>query len=238
VEYIRPSLVKAYRAAGFDFVYIEYEHGFFDPPGLSDFVLSGRDNDLPAVAKTPDLERHSVAKLLEAGVIGIQLPRTNTREDIDRLVSYMKFPPIGTRAGAPGYGNTDYGDVDPAEFLRKADEQTLVVAHIEMEEGVNNIEAIVGNPHIDVVLVGPFDLSISLGVPGQMRHPRMVEAMTHVYDAARHKGMATGYAAMVLDDAVYWLERGVRFFELASELDMIRHMATEIATQFRRRIRS
>jgi 2-keto-3-deoxy-L-rhamnonate aldolase RhmA len=105
-----------------------------------------------------------------------------------------------------------------------------------MEEGVNNIEAIVGNPHIDVVLVGPFDLSISLGVPGQSLHPRMVEAMEHVYDATRRQGFTCGYAAMGLDDAVYWLERGVRFFELSSELDMIRHRAVEMVTQFRQQI--
>lgn len=233
VEYARPSLVKAYRHAGFDFVYVEYEHGLFDPPALSDFILSARDNDLPVVAKSPDLERHSTAKLLEAGVTGIQLPRTNTREDIDRLVDFVKFRPIGDRAGAPGYGNTDYADVDAAEYIKKADEQTVVVAHIETEEGVNNIESIVGNPHIDVVLVGPFDLSISLGVPGQNLHPRMIEAMRQVYCAAQRAGAACGYATTSVEDWSYWLERGVRFFELNSELDMIRDQAKQLAACFR-----
>lgn len=232
-EYIRPSLVKAYRNAGFDFVYIEYEHGLFSPPALADFIQSARDNDLPVVAKSPDLERHSTAKLLEAGVTGIQLPRTNTRADIDRLVDFVKFRPVGDRAGAPGYGNTDYADVDAAEYLKQADAQTVIVAHIETEEGVNNIESIVGNPHIDVVLVGPFDLSISLGVPGQNLHPRMIEAMQQVYSAARRVGATCGYATSSVEDWSYWLERGVRFFELNTEIDMIRDQAKELASCFK-----
>ena len=79
-EYARPSLIKLFRHAGFDFVYIEYEHTFFGLPNLADTILSARDNGLPVIAKTPQLERQEVSKLLEAGVVGIQLPRTETRE--------------------------------------------------------------------------------------------------------------------------------------------------------------
>ncbi len=103
-EYARPSLIKLFRHAGFDFVYIEYEHTFFGLPDLADTILSARDNGLPVIAKTPQLERQEVSKLLEAGVVGIQLPRTETREQVETLLSYLKFPPKGTerwhRAGA------------------------------------------------------------------------------------------------------------------------------------------
>jgi 2-keto-3-deoxy-L-rhamnonate aldolase RhmA len=232
-EYARPSLAKLYSQAGFDFVFIEYEHSLFSPSDLADFILCGRDNDLPTVAKTPDLERHSVAKLLDAGCAGVQLPRTNTRADVDTLMRYMKFPPLGDRAGAPGYGNTDYVAVDAVRFLAEANEQTLVVAHIETQEGVDNIEEIAANAQVDVVLIGPYDLSISLGVPGQMLHPKMTEAMERVYAAARANGHAPGYACMGLEDASFWLKRGVCFFELPSELEMIREAATAMASQFR-----
>src|SRR5438132_7668804 len=103
-EYARPSLVKLYRQAGFDFLYVEYEHIFFGPAALADTVLCARDNGLPVIAKTPQLERAEVAKLLECGVVGIQLPRTESREQLETLRSYIKFAPIGTRAIAPGYG--------------------------------------------------------------------------------------------------------------------------------------
>ena len=107
-EHLRPSLVKLYVQAGFDFMYIEYEHGFFEMTTFADSVLCARDNNLPVIAKTPQLERAEVAKLLECGVVGIQLPRTETRAEVETLRSYLKFPPAGTRAVAPGYGNSSY----------------------------------------------------------------------------------------------------------------------------------
>ena len=97
-EYCRPSLIKIYQQVGFDFVYIEYEHTFFDMPTFAATVLSARDNALPVIAKTPQLERQEIAKLLECGAIGIQLPRTETRSQVEELMSYIKFPPAGTRA--------------------------------------------------------------------------------------------------------------------------------------------
>ena len=100
-EYARPSLVKLYGQAGFDFVYIEYEHIYFDPTALADTVLAARDAGLPPIAKTPQLERAEVAKLLEAGIVGIQLPRTESREQVEELRGYLRFPPVGTRAVAP-----------------------------------------------------------------------------------------------------------------------------------------
>ena len=107
--YARPSLIKLFQHAGFDFVYIEYEHSLFDLQDLADTILSARDNGLPVIAKTPQLERQEVSKLLEAGVVGIQLPRTEPREQVQRLLSLPEiFPRRGSRAVAPGWGNSDY----------------------------------------------------------------------------------------------------------------------------------
>ena len=90
-EYVRPSLMKLYGHAGIDFVFFEYEHTYFSPTALADTVLAARDNGLPPIAKTPQLERQEVAKLLECGVVGIQLPRTESRAQIEELRRYLKF---------------------------------------------------------------------------------------------------------------------------------------------------
>ena len=77
-EYLRPSLVKIYCHAGFDFIFIKKEHTFFDGSEMTDFVLSARDNQMPVISKVGELNRSEVARLLEAGVVGIQLPRTES----------------------------------------------------------------------------------------------------------------------------------------------------------------
>src|SRR5262245_29525433 len=93
-HFIRPPLAKVYAYAGFDFLYLETEHTNFKGPELADFVLACRDNGLPVIAKTPQLERAAVAYLLDAGVMGIQLPRTESRKDLLELMSYVKYPPV------------------------------------------------------------------------------------------------------------------------------------------------
>ncbi|MBB27697.1 MAG: hypothetical protein CME25_02185 [Gemmatimonadetes bacterium] len=116
---------------------MEYEHTFFSPDDLADTVLASRDNGLPVVAKTPQLDCQEVAKLLEAGVVGIQLPRTESREQVETLLSYIKFPPKGTRAVAPGWGSSDYRGVsDWQVWMDEQDEETLVVVHIETALGL------------------------------------------------------------------------------------------------------
>jgi 2-keto-3-deoxy-L-rhamnonate aldolase RhmA len=89
MEYLRPSLVKTFCNAGFDFIFIENEHALFNQERLSDFILCVRDHGLPVVIKTGQLERAATARLLEAGVLGVQLPRTENLHDLETLQSYL-----------------------------------------------------------------------------------------------------------------------------------------------------
>ena len=155
-EYSRPSLAKIYKEAGYDFLFIDYEHLFFDLESLYDTVLAARAYGLPPIAKTPQLERAEVAKLLDSGVVSIQLPRTESKEQIQELISYMKFPPNGTRAAAGNLGNTDYKPVnDWKQWLVDQDRETTVIVHIETKLGYKNAEEIISTPEVDMVYVGP-----------------------------------------------------------------------------------
>ena len=165
-EYLRPSLVKLYIQANFDFLYIEYEHGLFAPTTLADTVLCARDNSLPVIAKTPQLERAAVAKLLESGIAGIQLPRTESRGDVETLRDYLKFPPM--EPGPSHQAMAAVADVQPddrTEWMREQDEETCPVVHIETRRGYQHAEEIISTPGVDMVYVGPGDFSIEMGRP-------------------------------------------------------------------------
>lgn len=96
-EYLRPSLFKLYRYAGFDFGFIEYEHTWFEPTMMAASILAARDIGLPIIGKLPQLDRAEISKLLEMGVTGIQLPRTESRADVEKLYDYLKYIPKGSR---------------------------------------------------------------------------------------------------------------------------------------------
>lgn len=230
----RPWLAKLWKASGCDFIYIEYEHGFFNEAQLADFVLCCRSEGLPVVAKVPECLRTHVAKLLECGVIGIQLPWTETREQIDRLVSYVKFKPLGIRAAAPGYGNSDYRlDVDGTKFIEEANRETIVLAHVETCLGVDNIDEILSSPQVDIVFLGMYDLSASFGQAGNFQHPSVVAAVERVIRSAREHNKVVGMYVPDAEAGKRWFARGVTFFETASEVDLIAQGARGLIRNFR-----
>ncbi len=233
-EYARPSLVKLYVRAGFDFLYIEYEHGCFDPTTLADTVLCARDNSLPVIAKTPQLERAEVAKLLECGIVAIQLPRTETRADVETLRSYLKFPPNGTRAIAPGYGSSGY--VQPPDWktwMDEQDEETTLVVHIETRRAYENAEEIISTPGVDMVYVGPGDFSIEMGHPGDYGHPEVAGSMQQILDICKKHSVPFGTTASSAEAARQWVSRGARFFEAVDELTLIAEGAAKLVREYR-----
>ena len=234
-EYVRPSLVKLYVQAGFDFLYIEYEHGFLAPTALVDTVLCARDNGLPVIAKTPQLERAAVAKLLECGIVGIQLPRTESRADVETLRSYLKFPPHGTRAIAPGYGSSGYVQPgDWAEWMREQDEETCLVVHIETRLAYERAEEIISTPGVDMVYVGPGDFSIEMGQPGRYDHPDVAGPMERILELCNQYHVPFGTTPSDAAGARRWHERGARFFETIDEFALILQGAKRLIGDYRR----
>jgi len=233
MEYMRPSIVKLYKQAGFDFLYIEYEHGRFEPTTLADTVLCARDNGLPVVAKTPQLERAEVAKLLDCGIVGIQLPRAESRAEIETLLSYLKYPPRGTRAIAPGYGNSGY--VQPPDWktwMGEQNEETTLVVHIETKLGYENAEEIISTPGVDMVYVGPGDFSIEMGHPGGYDHPDVIGPMQEMLAICQKHGVPFGTTASGAQAARKWVENGAQFFETIDELALIFEGACKLVADY------
>jgi 2-keto-3-deoxy-L-rhamnonate aldolase RhmA len=230
----QPWLARVWKNSGADFVYIEYEHSFMNEADLAGFVLSCRSAGLPVVAKTPELSRTHVAKLLEAGVIGIQLPWTESRAQVDKLVSYVKFPPVGIRAAAPGMGNCDYDlRASGRELIETGNRETVVLAHVETRTGIANLDAILSNPSVDVLFLGMYDLSISYGHPGEFRNPEVAAAVELAIAAAQRHGKVAGMYVPSAEAAAPWAARGMRFFETASEVDLIDAGARQLIQAFR-----
>lgn len=233
-EYLRPSLVKIYCHAGFDFIFIEKEHTFFDGSEMTDFVLCARDNQMPVISKIGELNRSEVARLLEAGVTGIQLPRTESRTELMTLIDYMKFPPVGTRAGAPCYGNVDYlWPTDDKAWLKEANDSTLVVAHIETAKGYECAEELITTEHLDMVYVGPYDFSIAMGHPGEYDHPQVKKAMRDILGLCLKHKVPFGTTASGPESGEKWRASGCQFFEVIDELSLISAGAVQAVKTYR-----
>lgn len=233
-EYARPSLIKLYKQAGFDFGFLEYEHAWFEPTMLAATILAARDNGLPLIAKLPQLDRAETAKLLECGVTGIQLPRTESRRDVETLREYLKFEPVGSRAIAPGYGSSDYRQ--PSSWRKWMDEQnedTVLVVHIETRAGYDHAEEIISTPGVDMVYLGPGDFSIAMGHPGDYEHRDVMGPMEKILAICKQYNIPFGTTASGIEGARRWIAKGVRFFETIDELSLIMEGAARLVREYR-----
>ncbi len=227
-----PWIAKVYKNAAADFVFIEGEHMLFNGADLASFVLSCRLCGLPVVSKSAYVDRGCIARLLDAGVNGIQLPMSESAEQLAQIVSYSKFPPIGIRAAAPGTGNTDYEPVDTAKWLMQANKETTVIAHIESRTGLVHVDEILEVPDVDIMFIGIFDLSVSLGQPAKYDHPDVVKAMERLIEAAKDHGKIAGMWAPSYEMAEPWIKKGVRFIESRGDIGFIATGAGAVMKRF------
>jgi len=232
-ELLRPCVIKVFANAGTDFLYIENEHCMLNPTAWADCMLCAQDNGLPVVTKTPYLDRGATVKLLDAGVTGLQLPMTESAQDVLTLHQWLKYPPEGVRAIQYGYGSTGYKPVDMVSFIKQQNEDTMLVAHIETKNGVDAIDEILGTGVVDVVFIGQDDLSISVGAPGNHHDPRHLVAIKRVADAAAHHGVFFGLFAPNTDSARHWIDQGALFFEVADEFALLDKGARETVSAFK-----
>jgi len=187
-----PGAPGIYAAAGYDFIFIDMEHGSYSMETIADLIRGAKSVGIGTVIRVPRLETFFISRVLDAGAEGVMVPMTSTKEDAETIVRFGKYTPIGQRGFGSGSGMTDYQPVKTVEFMKEANEHTLMVAQIETKEAIENIDAILSVEGIDVGLIGPNDLSISLGIPDQMNSETQVKAIDKVIETAKKRGKASG----------------------------------------------
>jgi 2-keto-3-deoxy-L-rhamnonate aldolase RhmA len=221
-----PRLIAA---AGFHWAFIDTEHGGFDLETVQDVCRVSQLVGLCPVVRVADLQYGLVARALDCGAQGIILPRMEDAKLLETALSWTKFPPAGIR----GYGlqpsQVEYESAPFHQVIEHVNANTLTVLQIETRRAVEAREELLSVPGIDAVMIGPADLSISLGVPGDFQHPKMVAAMESIRDTCNQKGIAPGTHTRSVPLARFWKERGMRFLGCGSEIAFLWEKAAETA---------
>ena len=204
-----PGSPAIYKAAGYDFVFIDMEHGSYSMETVADMIRGAKSVGIGTVIRVPRLETFFISRVLDAGAEGIMVPMTSTREDAEAIARFSKYTPIGQRGFGSSSGMTDYTPVKAAEFMKEANDHTLIVAQIETKEAIENIDAILSVEGIDVGLIGPNDLSISLGIPDQMNSEILTKAIEKVVETAKKRGKASGIHIGSVDAIKKWRAKGM-----------------------------
>ena len=208
--------VDALKELPFDWFVIDTEHAHVNPETLAAMVaVLGRDGPTPLV-RVGDVDQYLVKQALDAGARGILVPLVNTEAQAKAAVAYAKYPPTGVRgiASAP---STRYG-LDLAGYLRRANDETLVGVQIETRQALENLDAIAAVDGIDLLFVGPQDLTLNLGLVDDRKNPKLREAMRTVVQACERHGRVAGTLVVDAEEKRAAHALGFRFLSLASDV--------------------
>jgi 2-keto-3-deoxy-L-rhamnonate aldolase RhmA len=192
-----PAIVLMAANAGLDFVMFDMEHGAFGFEALADAASMARSRGIECFVRVPELSKGTVSRALDCGSTGVMVPMIKNAAEAQLLANWAKFAPIGERGLGGSGAHTNYLDAakDPQSFMEQANDEILTIAQIELAEAVDNIDAIAAVDGVDALLIGPADLSNSLGVSGQFNHPLMDEAILKVAEAAQRHNKIFGFHA-------------------------------------------
>lgn len=198
-----------------DFLWIELEHSAMSPAALQGHFLAARNRNIPALVRVPGSDTPFIKPVLDTGADGIIVPQVRTADEARRVVNDCRYPPLGQR----GYGPrvpSNYGRDGGAAYIERANQAVFASVQIENREALDCIDEIIAIPGLDSVVIGPWDLSASLGVTGDVEHPQVVAAIEMVIEKARGAGLFVGtgmgpdanYAVRMARRGIQWIQVG------------------------------
>lgn len=204
-----PALVEICGLAGFDFVFLDAEHGPLTPGECEGLVRAAEARGVVPLVRVPNLEESTVLRYLDVGAMGVILPGLSGWEEAERAVRAVKYFPQGRR-GLNGVRASDYGMTQPlAAYARQANAETVVLGIIENRQALENIDAILAVDGLDGVIFGAMDFSQDLGVPGQGQHPLVQKAYRALLAAGQRAGKPVGTVVRAGESAAVYREDGV-----------------------------
>ena len=203
-EFRQPAVMQLLANAGFDFAIIDCEHGPFGPETVADLARAGVACGVTPIVRVPACDYIPIAQALDAGAQGVMVPRIMGVEDAADAVAIATYPPAGRRGSALARGHTLFRGGDVSAAIAAMNAERLVVIQIETLPSLASCEHIAAVDGVDVLFVGPNDLSIALGVPGQLAHPLVEGAIERVAAACKAAGIWSAVQMNTVESAARW----------------------------------
>jgi 2-keto-3-deoxy-L-rhamnonate aldolase RhmA len=209
-EFSSTGIGRIIAAAGAEFVIYDMEHTGWSIETIRMLMSTTRAADTIPMARVPAGDYHLIARPLDLGAMGIMVPMVETAEQAAQIAATVRYPPVGRRGAAFGVAHDDYAGGDLVAKMASANDEIFLMAQIETERGLENVEAIAATDGVDCLWIGHFDLTNSLGIPGQFTHPTYLAAVDRVLAACREHDKIPGIMAGDVDSGRDLLAKGFR----------------------------
>jgi 2-keto-3-deoxy-L-rhamnonate aldolase RhmA len=229
VSYAHPSITETFARAGFDFIAIDMEHATISLEQAQRIIAASQSEGVPCLPRPVSHSNDWIKPLLESGADGLLVQMVNTAEEIESLIGHLKYPPVGCRSygvnRAQGYG------FDFDSYIKNWNETSTFIIQVESIQAVENIENLLAFNEVDGVMIGPYDISGSLGVPGQTSHPLVIEASRKVISACNRFGKSCGtqVADASIESVRDLFDLGYTYAILGSDLFVLWKWAEQMA---------
>jgi 2-keto-3-deoxy-L-rhamnonate aldolase RhmA len=230
------GIAKIAEAADLDFVMIDMEHTRFTSETIAELIGWFKATPVAPFVRVPQNLYHFLARTMDAGALGVMVANVENAEQARQIVSAVKFAPEGSRGVGLGTPHTDYLSPDPVSYFKEANENTTVICMIESPAGLRNLDEIAGTPGVDVLWVGHFDLTQSMGIPGQFDHSDFLQALRHVTSAAKRHGKSAGINPTRADQAERWHDLGFNVLSWGTDSGVYRDALSEGVQQLRKHV--
>jgi 2-dehydro-3-deoxyglucarate aldolase len=225
-----PEVAELLAGAGFDWLFLDAEHSPLEARDMQ-ALLQGAGAATPCLVRLSSGEQVPIKKALDIGAAGIIAPQVNSPEQAQAVVRFSKYPPLGARG--VGIGRAHGYGLSFQEYVDTANQNVAVIVQAEHIQAVENIESIVSVPGVDGVLVGPYDLSASLGRMGQVDHPEVTGAIDHVTCVCREAGVRLGIFGASPDAVKPYIQKGYTLIAVGGDMLMLGEAARSVLAELK-----
>jgi 4-hydroxy-2-oxoheptanedioate aldolase len=230
VKITDPAIIEIMGLAGFDFAIIDMEHGPITVETAQNSVRAAELAGISPIIRVSSNDPVQILRCLDIGAEGVEVPQIGNAEDARIMVSAARFHPKGERGVCRYVRAAAYSSMDRHEYFKMANERTITIAHLEGIEAVKNLDEIMAVDGVDILFIGPYDLSQSVGVPGEVSHPLVLQQMEKVIEMAKLAGKLVGTFADDIQSAQRWMKAGVMYIAISVDVGIFYNACRNIVT--------
>lgn len=231
-----PSVVEIIAMTGFDFFIIDNEHSHMSKESMENLLRTADISGIIPIVRIRQNNRSMILQCLDAGSLGVMVPETSTKEDVESLIDDALYAPMGHRGFSPSHRAAGYGFMAGAKYAKMANENVMTIAYCETAAALKNLDDMLAVPNLDVMWIGPMDLSQALGVMGDSKHPKVQTAIDEIIRKSKAAGVAVGTISSNAEDTRDLIERGVQFIGLSSDQAMISRAGKQFMKELGRQL--
>jgi 4-hydroxy-2-oxoheptanedioate aldolase len=228
-----PAFVETAGRAGLDYVILDMEHGHATYETIQNNIRAAECAGLFPIVRLQDARADYIGKALDIGAGGIQVPQVASAKTAGEIVKAARFYPQGERGVCRFARAAGYSSIDAHDYFKKSNEN-LVILQMEGSEAIRNIDSILDVKGVDIIFIGPYDLSQSLGVPGEVEHPLVVDAMKKIVEKANERNIVTGTFVDRPESIERWINAGVLYISCSVDVGIFLNGCRSIAEHVER----